>query len=142
VSTDNTFLALADRQICSPRQARLRASEKRAARQADEREKLNAIWRQWQDERRAQLLAGPYGDAFQKLIAFLDNMNLHDGAALVDLVKVESWHEAASDTRFGALRLIDSAIIALRERNGLPPFDDPIEDDQPSVFIRIREVLR
>ena len=142
----NPFEDLADLQISAPRKARLRAAEKRAVRkaavekQAAERKQLNAAWRRWQNERREQVLAGPYGDQFCSLIDFLADISLHDGAALFAMVEAE-WKHADVDTKLEALSLIDRAIIALRERHGLPAFDDPLSDEAPSVFQIIREVL-
>ena len=45
------------------------------------------------------------------------------------------------DTRFEVLALIDTAIIALRERHGLPPFDDACPVIGPMSFYCIREAL-
>ena len=133
----NAFLDLADRQINAPRQAR--AAEKRAARQAAEREQL-AAWRRSHSERRGALLTGPYGDASRYLIGFLDSMTLDQGAALVSLVDAGPWRHANRDTRFEVLALIDTVIIDLRECHGLPAFDDPV-GDRPNVFLLIREAL-
>ena len=142
----NAFEDLAERQISAPRKARLRAAEKRGERRAaerkaaKERQQLNAVWRRWRNEQREKLLAGPYGDQFRSLIDFLDDMSLHDGAALIAMVEAE-WKHADVDTKLEALSLIDRVIIALRERHGLPAFDDPLSDEAPSVFQIIREVL-
>ena len=147
----NAFEHLAERQISAPRKARLRAAEKRAERKpADrkaaerkatkERQQLSAAWRRWQNEQREKLLAGPDGNQFRILIGFLNGMNLHDGAALIAMVEAD-WAHAGADMKFEALSLIDRAIIALRARNGLPAFDDPLSDEAPSVFQIIREVL-
>ena len=138
----NAFLDLADRQISAPRQARRRTVEKRtAARQAAEREQLSAAWRQWHGGRRSALLAGPHGDAAQHLIGFLDGMTLDQGAALIELIKGGPWRQATADTRFEVLVLIDTAIVGLRTRCGLSPFDDALPGDRPNVFLHIREVL-
>jgi hypothetical protein len=136
----NPFLDLADRQISAPRQARQRAVEKRAARQAAEREQLAAAWRQWGEERREALRAAFRKDA-DRLFEFLEAMRLQDGAALVSLVEAGPWRQAAADTRFEVLVVIDTAIVGLRTRCGLSPFDDALPGDRPNVFLYIREVL-
>ena len=51
------------------------------------------------------------------------------------------WYGADSDTRFQVLRLIDMALVQLRERHGLPPFNDALPDEPPTVFQIIREEL-
>lgn len=138
----NAFLDLADQQIAAPFKAKQRAVEKRAARKAvDSRDRLNAAWRRWHNQQREALLAGPYGDAARHLIGFLNNMALDQGAALVALVKAGPWQHTDSDTRFEIMALIDARIIKLRERHGLPPFDDALTSARPNVFLVIREAL-
>lgn len=139
----NAFLDLADRQISSPAKARQRAAEKRATRKAaDDQGRLRLAWRRWHDEQREALLAGPHGDATRGLINFLGSMTVDQGAALVDLVKAGPWRDVNADARFEILRLIDTAIIALRERCDLPPFDDTLlPDARPNVFLVIHEAL-
>jgi hypothetical protein len=136
----NAFLDLADRQISAPRQARRRRLVE-APRQTTEREQLSAAWRQWHSERHAALVAGPHGDAVGRLFDFLDGMTLDQGAALIELIKGGPWRQAAADTRFEVLALIDTAIVGLRTRSGLSPFDDALPGNRPNVFLGIREVL-
>ena len=68
-------------------------------------------------------------------------MTLDQGAALIELIKGGPWRHAAAETRFEVLVLIDTAIVGLRTRCGLPPFDDALPGDRPNVFLHIREVL-
>jgi hypothetical protein len=68
-------------------------------------------------------------------------MRLQDGAALVSLVEAGPWRHADRDTRFEVLALIDTAIVSLRTRCDLLPFDDALPGDRPNVFPLIREVL-
>jgi hypothetical protein len=136
----NAFLDLADHQIGGPRKAQQRAAERRAARKAaDDRDRLNAAWRQWLHDRVEDLLVGQYGEAARELVAFLDRMMPGDGAALISAA--ERWRGADADVRFEILSLIDAAVIGLRERAGLPPFDDPLPDERPNVFLIVRELL-
>jgi hypothetical protein len=79
------------------------------------------------------LLAGPYGADARALLGFLKNMTLTSAAELVDTID-RPWREADADTRFEVLSLIDDAIVALRERNGLPPLDDPLPGQPDNVF--------
>jgi hypothetical protein len=142
----NAFLDLADRQNAAPIRARQRAVEKRAERKGNGRDYLISSWRQWRDEpceirNRCALLASQQGDVARALITFLASMTLHDGTALVELVKAGPWQQADRDTRFEILRLIDAAIIALREAHGLVPFDDALPGEPASVFLLIREAL-
>lgn len=135
----NAFLDLSEQQISAPVKAHQRAVEKRAARRVDDQKKLGGQWRAWHDERRAAMQTGAHGAAARALIEFLGGMNLRDGARLVELAK--SWAITDAKSRHEVLALIDGAIIALRERNGLLPFDDPLPGEPANVFLKIRTVL-
>ena len=62
--------------------------------------------------------------------------------ALVEFVHRAALHRADSDTRFEILALIDAHIIKLREAHGLAPFDDGLNDEAPTAFQQIPEMLR
>jgi hypothetical protein len=133
-------LAVADRQVVAPVKARQRAIETRRARHGVHHERGTAYLR-WRNERREALLAGPHRDAAYRLIGFLENMELRDGAALIRLVEKRQWRSADLGIRLEILSLIDGAIIALREKHGMPPFDDSLPDELANVFLAIREAL-
>ena len=137
----NHFFVVADWQIVAPVKARQRGVETRRARHAVHQDEPGTAYRQWRHEHREALLAGQHGDAARCLIDFLEDMGLHDGAALIRLVERGQWRSADFDTRLEILALIDSAIISLRERHGLPPFDDALPADPPNAFLLIREAL-
>jgi hypothetical protein len=145
-AASNPFEALALRQISAPRRARLQAAERRAQTRAEkaqvDQEKQFALWHKWRRERSDALLAGPYADAARALIELLDHLTPDAADTLITAVMQGPWADADPDARFLILTLIDSAIVELRERNGLPPFDDPVlPDDPPNVFLTLREVL-
>ena len=52
------------------------------------------------------------------------------------------WRDADADTRFLILVLVDAAVIRLRERAGLVPFDDPLRDEESNTFLTIRKLLQ
>ena len=136
------FLQLAERQIVTPRKARMRTAEKRAMRKAlNERNAQMKLWRQWRQERIAQLLAGPHSADAQALVRFLDDLS--SAAELIEFVKRGPWRQTDADTRFLIASLIDIAIIEVREKRGLPPFDDamPFGDEPLTAFEQIREIL-
>jgi hypothetical protein len=141
----NPFEALADRQISSPRKARERAAEKRAQTRAEkalsEREQQFALWRKWRHERCDGLLASPCATAACELLELLDNISLDDAERLVAHVRAGPWRGADLDTRFLILAAIDNAIVELRERNGLSPFDDSLPGQPANVFLILREAL-
>jgi hypothetical protein len=142
----NAFLDFAERQIPASVKARRRAAEKRATtREEKALAERDAQLRHWQREHRAELdavLAGPHGGALARLATFLDVMTMESANTLVEHIRADGWHSADADTRLLVLRLIDTAIMQLRERNGMPPFDDPLFDQPPSVFLVLREMLK
>lgn len=128
--------------------ARRRKKEKEAAKAAAntpeakreaEKNKLWELYLESVEARRKVLIAGPYAGTAEALIAFLRQLTLSDGDQLIEMAR--AWQAASRTTRFLVLQLIDEAIINLRERNGLPPFDDPIFEEGDNVFISIRKIL-
>ncbi len=142
----NVFTDFAERQAPAPVKARQRAVEKRRAKAAEralrERDDLLRIWKRWRRERDDAWLAGPYGAAAQALLEFLRAMSLDDEAALVQFVRATGWQHADVDTKFEVLSLINTTLVALRERAGLPPIDDALPDEEPTAFLIIREMFR
>src|SRR5262249_56003932 len=138
----NAFLDRAERQVLAPVKARRRATETRRARaQAKALAERDAQFRRWKHEHREELdaaLAGPHGGALARLVAFLDTMTMESASALVERVRADDWPSADDDMRFLALRLVGEAIMRLRERSGLEPFDDPLFDRPPSAFLVLR----
>jgi hypothetical protein len=110
-----------------------------------ERTALQRAWAAWRQHRVEELCSGPlYGEAARALRDFLEQMKITDGGKLIAAVKAGPWASADSDTKFEILRLVDTAIVRLRERNDLAPFDDavPFTDRPLTVFQIIREALR
>ena len=69
-------------------------------------------------------------------------MTLDSSAELIEAVKTSEWlRDCSQKTRNEALWLIDGAIIKLRTKNGMCPFDDPIMDQPPNAFLIIRKIL-
>jgi hypothetical protein len=142
----NAFLDYAERSTPASVKARQRAAEKRRATAAEkalaERDDLFHLWKLHRQERLEKLLAGPCGAAARELVAFLQTMTLDDGDRLVELVRAGGWAHVDADTKFEVLSLINSAIVAVRERAKLPPIDDALPDETPTTFIIIREMFR
>jgi hypothetical protein len=113
-----------------------------------EQEKIK-LWELYLDElekRRKALVSGPYAGTGEALIQFLKGITLEDGEKIVEMAMV--WQGAPQTTRFLVMQIIDEAMINLRERNGLAPFDDPLPlgmcepDEEPdNVFFRIKRIL-
>jgi hypothetical protein len=138
----NAFLELAERQIAAPRKVLASAAEKRARTRAlAERDKQFAQWRTWRQERCAALLEGPHADAARSLLAQLNQLTMADSEHLINCVRSGPWVTADATVRQTLLAIIDNTIIELRERNGLPPFDDPLPGEPPNAFLTLRELL-
>jgi hypothetical protein len=105
---------------------------------ADDARLLRA-WRHWRRERLETLLTGSYAEPAQALLVFLKTMS--SASALVDFVKRGPWRDADGDVRAEVLSVIDAAIVAQREKLGLPSFDDAIDDMPLNAFLLIREQL-
>jgi hypothetical protein len=143
----NPFEALADRQLTAPVKARIRASEKRAAMKPtqQEQESINQqrqvrMYRRW---KRSQIreFAQRNPQVFSDLRRLLRHQTLDNSELLLrfsryHLRQLKSFHD-----RSIALGMIGTAIARLRVRNGLPPFDDSLPDELPTVFEIIRAEL-
>jgi len=144
VSAD-AYLDLAKQQIPAPVRARRRAAETRRERAREKAlAERDAQFRAWQREHREQLdaaLAGPHGAKLAALLGALESLTLETADALIEHVRADDWAAADGDMRFLALRLVDAAIVRLRERAGLEPFDDPL-DQSPDAFLTLRSLLR
>jgi hypothetical protein len=143
----NAFLDLAERQIPNPVKARARAAERRAQtaqakaleKQLEEQKQL--LTRREQKERHEALLAGPYADAAHELFVLLDRLTFADSGRLIELVRSGPWTGADADTRHTVLSACDWAIIRVRERAGLAPFDDPLPGAPDNAFLVLRTML-
>jgi len=132
LSRSDAFIGFAERQTPAVVKARHRAAEKRHEKAKEkalrERDDLFQLWRQWRRERIETLLAGPYGAEAQALLALLQTVSLDDGPRLIELVRAGNLQHTDPDTRFEILSLINTAITTLRERAGLPLFDDALRE--------------
>jgi hypothetical protein len=60
---------------------------------------------------------------------------------LLAFMRAQDWSCVNVTTKFVILHEIHSAIIHLRERNGLPPFDDGLPGETDNVFRRVKRLL-
>jgi hypothetical protein len=142
----NPFEELADKQIPAPRKSILKGVETRRANKKLEKKLadddiLFRQWKKWHDERKANLLDGPYREAITKLSSYLENMQLSDGPQLVRFLKQSELRMADEDTRFETLSMCSLAITYLREKVGLNPFDDPLPGQPDDIFQLIKKEL-
>ena len=94
---------------------------------------------QFHREQLAGALVGLHRDVLTRLMAQLKAQR--SARELVNFVAAQDWSVVDADTRAIALFEINNAIVTLRERRGLPPFDDPLPGAPPNAFQVIRKIL-
>jgi hypothetical protein len=102
---------------------------------------LLRAWKRWHAEQLEEVLAGPYGTAVAKVMAFLRHMDPRSAPALISLMHEFDWSQMGANVRFVVLHEINQAITRLRERADLAPIDDALPDQRLNAFLRIREHL-
>jgi hypothetical protein len=88
-----------------------------------------------------EALAGPHGAVVSKTIVALGAMNINNAGALVAAVEQIDWTDVSAKTRVVLLHQVNAAITELREKRGLPPFDDGPPGTADNAFRRIKAVL-
>jgi hypothetical protein len=104
-----------------------------------DRERRGCMWRRYRAEHLQQALAGIYADVMKPLMAHLEN--LRSTRALVDFIAAQDWGPVDTDTRTIAVFEINRAITARRERQKLPPINDPLPGEPLTAFQIIREII-
>lgn len=145
----NFFDMIAEAQTPAPVKRKIsreleRAFKKREAEQelADEGRQVT-IFRQWKRAQRDALCNGPHGKEVRGLIAFMKTMTLTSAPALIGMVeRATFWRTMNVDERFALLGILNAGIAACRERNDLPPYDDPMPwCEPPKAFQRIKTLF-
>lgn len=156
----NYFEQLAETQQTAASKAKDRAREKRAAKavvtsDADapmmpsaqekaqrEKSELARQWRRWRRERSDIILEGPHARDYRGLLLLVGSLTPDSAPALVQYVQRAAWLQAADrEVRRTALTVIDDAIVLLRVKHGMSPFDDSLPDEPPTAFEEIRAAL-
>ncbi len=131
----NPFEQIADRQIVSPRKARMRVAEKRLQKRRTEQDIFFRLWKERHDKMTQEL-----PDDVKKLLQFL--LRLDQAGELVE--HLEAWlkeRKVTADEKHRVLQIVDRAIIYHREKEGLPPFDDALPGEDDTAFLIIRKML-
>jgi hypothetical protein len=101
--------------------------------------KLRGAWRRWHREQLAEALVGLHRDVMARAMAELKD--LRSARELVNFIAAQDWAAVDPQTRSVALHEIAAAIMRLRERSGLAPFDDPLPGQPDNAFRIIRKIL-
>jgi hypothetical protein len=145
--TPNVFQQHATRTISSVRKRQIEKAKAKDAmvpktaveKKQAEADRLHELWLAGQAKRKQKLLDGPFGGSAKALCAVLDKIDFDSGETLIAIA--ETWRGTPREVRFQVLQLIDEAMIDLRERNGMTPFDDPIDLDETNCFLTCRSIL-
>ena len=142
MTSDNPFAAFGETLAPTKPPRKARDAARQVDKEQQDRERLFVAHRRWRKQAIDTLLNGPLSAAARVLVDFLDRMQSDDECGLIDLVRSGPWRDADADTRFLILVLVDAAVIRLRERAGLVPFDDPLRDEESNTFLTIRKLLQ
>lgn len=100
-------------------------------------------YQQLQAQERQQLLDGAHGEQVKALLTLLRSLTPDAAQGLLQLLERFHWfRDASDDERLVILRLIDTAISRMRVRAGLPPMDDSLPGEDPTVYEICRDRLK
>ncbi|RPH72705.1 MAG: hypothetical protein EHM78_02040 [Myxococcaceae bacterium] len=99
------------------------------------------LYREWKRLVRDDIKKA-HGQDFANLMRILRNLKLAEVDVLVLFVAEARWLlESDLTTRLATLSYIDGSLVRCNVRNGLPHFDDPLWDEPPNAFLKIRKML-
>ena len=153
ITQPNFFDILGEKQIVQPVKRKLARLDRRAAAEARKKEEKAeaeqlSLYRAWKRGVRKELQA-KHGKQLEDLIKLLKSLSIDSADELVEFVKRADWLiQADEHSKYTVLSYIDDAIIRLRIRHGLSPFDDSIpsfdgtpDEEPPTAFQIIRKLL-
>src|SRR5208282_923263 len=140
----NPFTTYAEsRHVPAPvRRKMSRAQERARIKVLDEQGKLLKLWKK-HNHQRINAFLEQHGARAARLIYFLGEMDITKAEELIAHVKSGPWRGADEATRFTVLHLIDTRIAALREDNGMAPYDDSFPElgEPQTAFEIIRSYI-
>lgn len=156
----NPFEQLANSQLTAAAKRRHKDTERRASKSIvmsdadapmkgmpmeearDARSQQMAGYRRHKANERDDLCQGQYRREMTALVRLLKTLDMDSADRLTADIMAASWLKAADlDTRHAVLSMIADAILKLRVRNGMAPFDDAISDEPPTAFQVIRKEM-
>jgi len=146
ITNPDFFDILGEKQIVQPVKRKLAKIDRRAAAEARKKEEKAeteqlSLYKAWKREIRKELQV-KHGKQLEVLIKMLKNMTLDSADELIEFVRRADWLIHADEhSRMTVLSYIDDAIIKVRIRHGLSPFDDSLWDEPDTAFQIIRRLL-
>jgi hypothetical protein len=119
----------------------IKNAKQQQEKEAREQTRLLQAWLTWHREERKAVLAGPHAHMVERLFYILKDLKPSSQPLLFGFVRAVPWADIDDHTRRVILREIGDAIVKLRVKSGLEPFDDPLLDDRPNVFGIVKEIL-
>ena len=152
----NNFEKLAEMQMVAATKAKHRRREAKVVQSEKEAPMKLSAQEQAQVDGSTQFRAYRRWKKAERLIVFekrpaewavlsqlLKNLSIHNPETLLDYVNNSPWLlNADISTRRIVLSLLDDEIVRVRMENGLPPIDDSIFDEEPTLFEIIRKRLK
>ena len=102
-------------------------------------QRLLRWWRAFHREERDAVLAGPHGAVLGELFRMIKNLEHIQPGQLIGFVGSINWVAIDADTKLVTLHELNAAITRFRDKRGLEPIDDTVEDEPP--FRTIKAIL-
>jgi hypothetical protein len=103
------------------------AQEKKLA----DNERLLRWWKKFHREERDLALAGPHGAVLAELFRMFKNLQHVQPAQLIGFARSIDWVTIDADTKLIVLHEFNTAVTRFRDKRGLEPIDDTVEDEPP-----------
>jgi len=117
----------------------MRRNSKRERERTDSVRLLRA-WRRSHHEEREAVLAGPHGVVLAELFRMFQNLQHVRPTQLIGFIRSVDWTAIDYATRLTVLHEVNTSITAFREKRGLDPIDDLL-DERPNAFREIRKTI-
>ena len=105
-------------------------SEKLDRKLADN-ERLLRWWKKFHTEEKAAVLVGPHGAMLAELFRMFKNLQHVQPAQLIGFARSIDWMAIDADTKLIVLHEFNTAVTRFRDKRGLEPIDDTVEDEPP-----------
>jgi hypothetical protein len=112
-----------------------------AEKELRDKTRLLRAWKKFHREERDAVLAGPYARTLAELFRMFANLKHVTPAQLVGFIGAIDWAAIDYQTRLTVLHEVNAAITKFRERQNLPPIDDPLPGAPLNAFQVIRAIV-
>ena len=103
--------------------------------------RLLRAWKKFHRDERDAVLAGPHARTLEGLFQAFSAIEHVAPVQLIGFINAINWSAVDHQTRCITLHELSTAIVRLREKRGLPPFDDPLWGAPPNAFQVIQKII-